>query len=111
MQTFLVEGDSAGSAKQARDRKISGDHAAESKINPARKSRRSAGFAEIARYFGSYRYRSGDDLLSQLRYGKICIWRVAARWSAHCATLLCALFKTLRALVKRSRLRCCRSPY
>ncbi|MBK1722755.1 DNA topoisomerase IV subunit B [Thiocystis violacea] len=94
-ELFLVEGDSAGgSAKQARDREFQA-------ILPLRGKILNTWEVDPAEVLGSQEVHDiavaigvdpGNDDLSRLRFGKICILADADSDGAHIATLLCALF-------------------
>jgi topoisomerase-4 subunit B len=94
-ELFLVEGDSAGgSAKQARDREFQA-------ILPLRGKILNTWEVESSEVLGSQEVHDiavaigvdpGDDDLSRLRFGKICVLADADSDGAHIATLLCALF-------------------
>ncbi len=94
-ELFLVEGDSAGgSAKQARDREFQA-------ILPLRGKILNTWEVESSEVLGSQEVHDiavaigvdpGDDDLSRLRFGKVCILADADSDGAHIATLLCALF-------------------
>ena len=102
-ELFLVEGDSAGgSAKQARDREFQAILPLRGKILntwevAAHEVLASQEVHDIAVAIG---VDPGNDDLSRLRFGKICILADADSDGAHIATLLCALFlKHFRRLV------------
>ncbi len=94
-ELFLVEGDSAGgSAKQARDREFQA-------ILPLRGKILNTWEVESSEVLGSQEVHDiavaigvdpGDDDLSRLRFGKVCVLADADSDGAHIATLLCALF-------------------
>ncbi len=94
-ELFLVEGDSAGgSAKQARDREFQA-------ILPLRGKILNTWEVESSEVLGSQEVHDiavaigvdpGEDDLSRLRFGKICVLADADSDGAHIATLLCALF-------------------
>ena len=94
-ELFLVEGDSAGgSAKQARDRKFQAIMPLRGKILNTWDLERadiikSQEIKDLATAIGSL---PGDNDISNLRYGKICILADADSDGLHIATLLCALF-------------------
>jgi len=91
----LVEGDSAGgSAKQARDKEFQA-------ILPLRGKILNTWEVDPAEVLGSQEVHDisvavgvdpGNDDLSRLRFGKVCILADADSDGAHIATLLCALF-------------------
>ena len=94
-ELFLVEGDSAGgSAKQARDREFQA-------ILPLRGKILNTWEVESTEVLGSQEVHDiavaigvdpGDDDLSRLRFGKVCVLADADSDGAHIATLLSALF-------------------
>ena len=94
-ELFLVEGDSAGgSAKQARDREFQA-------ILPLRGKILNTWEVDSSEVLGSQEVHDiavaigvdpGDDDLSRLRFGKVCVLADADSDGAHIATLLCALF-------------------
>jgi topoisomerase IV subunit B len=94
-ELFLVEGDSAGgSAKQARSREFQA-------IMPLRGKILNSWEVDSAEVLGSQEIHDiavalgiepGNEDLSQLRYGKVCILADADSDGLHIATLLCALF-------------------
>ena len=94
-ELFLVEGDSAGgSAKQARDRKFQAIMPLRGKILntwdlESTDIIKSQEIKDLATAIGSL---PGDNDISNLRYGKICILADADSDGLHIATLLCALF-------------------
>ena len=94
-ELFLVEGDSAGgSAKQARDRRFQAIMPLRGKILntwdlESADIIKSQEIKDLATAIGSM---PGDDDVSNLRYGKICILADADSDGLHIATLLCALF-------------------
>ena len=94
-ELFLVEGDSAGgSAKQARDRKFQAIMPLRGKILntwdlESADIIKSQEIKDLATAIGSL---PGDNDISNLRYGKICILADADSDGLHIATLLCALF-------------------
>ncbi len=94
-ELFLVEGDSAGgSAKQARDRRFQAIMPLRGKILntwdlESADIIKSQEIKDLATAIGSI---PGDDDISNLRYGKICILADADSDGLHIATLLCALF-------------------
>ncbi|MEN9726955.1 MAG: topoisomerase subunit [Pseudomonadota bacterium] len=102
-ELFLVEGDSAGgSAKQARSKETQA-------ILPLRGKILNTWEVESSQVLASQEVHDiavalgvdpGNDDISGLRYGKICILADADSDGAHIATLLCALFvRHFRALV------------
>ena len=94
-ELFLVEGDSAGgSAKQARDRRFQAIMPLRGKILntwdlESADIIKSQEIKDLATAIGSL---PGDENVSNLRYGKICILADADSDGLHIATLLCALF-------------------
>ena len=94
-ELFLVEGDSAGgSAKQARDRRFRAIMPLRGKILntwdlESADIIKSQEIKDLATAIGSL---PGDEDVSNLRYGKICILADADSDGLHIATLLCALF-------------------
>ena len=107
-ELFLVEGDSAGgSAKQARDKEFQA-------ILPLRGKILNTWEVSSAVVLGSQEVHDisvalgvdpGDDNLSGLRYGKICVLADADSDGAHIATLLCALFlRHFRPLVEQGHI-------
>ena len=94
-ELFLVEGDSAGgSAKQARDRRFQAIMPLRGKILNTWDLEsaviiKSQEIKDLATAIGSL---PGDEDVSNLRYGKICILADADSDGLHIATLLCALF-------------------
>ena len=94
-ELFLVEGDSAGgSAKQARDRRFQAIMPLRGKILntwdlESADIIKSQEIKDLATAIGSL---PGDQDISNLRYGKICILADADSDGLHIATLLCALF-------------------
>ena len=107
-ELFLVEGDSAGgSAKQARERKFQAIMPLRGKIlntwdlesSDILKSQ------EIKDLTTAIGVTPGDDDISKLRYGKICILADADSDGLHIATLLCALFlRHFKSLVTAGRI-------
>ena len=107
-ELFLVEGDSAGgSAKQARERKFQAIMPLRGKIlntwdlesSDILKSQ------EIKDLTTAIGVTPGDDNISKLRYGKICILADADSDGLHIATLLCALFlRHFKSLVTAGRI-------
>lgn len=102
-ELFLVEGDSAGgSAKQARNREMQAVMPLRGKILNTwevdmHELLRSKEVHDIVVAIG---VEPGQEDLSSLRYGKICILADADSDGLHIATLLCALFvKHFRPLV------------
>ena len=107
-ELFLVEGDSAGgSAKQARERKFQA-------IMPLRGKILNTWDLESSDILKSQEIKDltiaigvtpGDDNISKLRYGKICILADADSDGLHIATLLCALFlRHFKSLVTAGRI-------
>ena len=107
-ELFLVEGDSAGgSAKQARERSFQA-------IMPLRGKILNTWDLESAEIIKSQEIKNlstaigvmpGNDDISSLRYGKICILADADSDGLHIATLLCALFlRHYRPLVQQGRI-------
>ena len=94
-ELFLVEGDSAGgSAKQARDRRFQAIMPLRGKILntwdlESADIIKSQEIKDLATAIGSL---PGEEDVSNLRYGKICILADADSDGLHIATLLCALF-------------------
>jgi len=107
-ELFLVEGDSAGgSAKQARERKFQAIMPLRGKIlntwdlesSDILKSQ------EIKDLTTAIGVTPGEDNISKLRYGKICILADADSDGLHIATLLCALFlRHFKSLVTAGRI-------
>ncbi len=106
-ELFLVEGDSAGgSAKQARDREFQA-------VMPLRGKILNTWEVDAAEVLGSQEVHDisvavgvdpGNEELTGLRYGKICILADADSDGAHIAALLCGLFvKHFRPLVAAGR--------
>ncbi|GAB3477177.1 DNA topoisomerase IV subunit B [Marinomonas epiphytica] len=104
-ELFLVEGDSAGgSAKQAREKDFQA-------ILPLRGKILNSWEVESGQVLASQEIHDisvalgvdpGDEELSGLRYGKVCILADADSDGLHIATLICALFvKHFPALVKK----------
>lgn len=107
-ELFIVEGDSAGgSAKQARDKNFQAIMPIRGKILNTWEVSSDEVLAsnevhDIAIAIG---VDPGNDDLSELRYGKICILADADSDGLHIATLLCALFvKHFPALVEDGHL-------
>jgi topoisomerase-4 subunit B len=102
-ELFLVEGDSAGgSAKQAREKDFQAILPLRGKILNTWEvdSNQVLGSQEIHDMSVAIGVDPGDDDLSGLRYGKICILADADSDGLHIATLICALFvKHFPALV------------
>jgi len=102
-ELFLVEGDSAGgSAKQAREKDFQAILPLRGKILNTWEvdSSQVLGSQEIHDMSVAIGVDPGDDDLSGLRYGKICILADADSDGLHIATLICALFvKHFPALV------------
>ena len=107
-ELFLVEGDSAGgSAKQARERSFQA-------IMPLRGKILNTWDLESVEIIKSQEIKNlstaigvlpGNNDLSSLRYGKICILADADSDGLHIATLLCALFlRHYRSLVQEGRI-------
>ena len=94
-ELFLVEGDSAGgSARQARDRRFQAVMPLRGKIMNTWEARgdeilKSQEIHDISMAIG---VKPGENDLSALRYGKICILADADADGLHIATLLAALF-------------------
>lgn len=103
-ELFLVEGDSAGgSAKQARSRETQAIMPLRGKILNSWEVDSSEVLAsqEIHDIAVALGIEPGNDDLSGLRYGKVCILADADSDGLHIATLLCALFvRHFPALVK-----------
>ncbi len=103
-ELFLVEGDSAGgSAKQARDKDFQAILPLRGKILNSWEvdSSQVLGSQEIYDISVALGVDPGEDNLSSLRYGKICILADADSDGLHIATLLCALFvRHFSSLVK-----------
>ena len=94
-ELFLVEGDSAGgSAKQARDRQFQAIMALRGKILNSWEVDSSEVLSsnEINDISIAIGVEPGNEDISGLRYGKICILADADSDGAHIATLICALF-------------------
>ena len=94
-ELFLVEGDSAGgSAKQARDKEFQAVMPLRGKIlNTWEVSKDDVlGSQEVHDIAVAVGVDPGNDDLTGLRYGKICILADADSDGLHIATLLCALF-------------------
>jgi topoisomerase-4 subunit B len=107
-ELFIVEGDSAGgSAKQARDKNFQAIMPIRGKILNTWEVASDEVLAsqevhDIAIAIG---VDPGNDDLSELRYGKICILADADSDGLHIATLLCALFvKHFPAMVAQGHL-------
>jgi topoisomerase IV subunit B len=102
-ELFLVEGDSAGgSAKQARDRVFQAILPLRGKILNTWEvdSTQVLASTEVHDISVAIGMEPGNQDLSKLRYGKICILADADSDGLHIATLLCALFvKHFRDLV------------
>lgn len=102
-ELFLVEGDSAGgSAKQARDRVFQAILPLRGKILNTWEvdSEQVLASTEVHDISVAIGMEPGNQDLSKLRYGKICILADADSDGLHIATLLCALFvKHFRGLV------------
>ncbi|PID48879.1 MAG: DNA topoisomerase IV subunit B [Proteobacteria bacterium] len=103
-ELFLVEGDSAGgSAKQARDREFQAIMPLRGKILNTWEvdSEQVLSSQEVHDISVAIGIEPGQNDLSQLRYGKVCILADADSDGAHIATLLCALFvRHFRPLLK-----------
>lgn len=103
-ELFLVEGDSAGgSAKQARDKEFQAVMPLRGKILNTWEIDQNQILAskEVHDIAVAIGVDPGNEDLSKLRYGKICILADADSDGMHIATLLCALFvKHFPALVK-----------
>lgn len=94
-ELFLVEGDSAGgSAKQARNRETQAIMSLRGKILNTWEVNSSDVMAsnEVHDISVALGVLPGEDDISGLRYGKICVLADADSDGAHIATLLCALF-------------------
>ena len=102
-ELFLVEGDSAGgSAKQARSRNFQAVMPLRGKILNTWELSSGAVLdsKEVHDIAVAIGVSPGEEDISKLRYGKICILADADSDGAHIATLLCALFfKHFRPLV------------
>ena len=102
-ELFLVEGNSAGgSAKQARQREYQAVMALRGKILNTWESNTDVILEskEVADIVGAIGVRPGEDDLSRLRYGKICILSDADSDGFHISVLLSALFlKHFRPLI------------
>ena len=107
-ELFLVEGDSAGgSAKQARERSFQAIMPLRGKILNTwdLESSEIIKSQEIKNLSTAIGVLPGNDDLSSLRYGKICILADADSDGLHIATLLCALFlRHYRTLVQEGRI-------
>ena len=107
-ELFLVEGDSAGgSAKQARERSFQAIMPLRGKILNTwdLESSEIIKSQEIKNLSTAIGVMPGNDDLSSLRYGKICILADADSDGLHIATLLCALFlRHYRTLVQEGRI-------
>lgn len=103
-ELFLVEGDSAGgSAKQARDREFQAVMPLRGKILNTWEvdSDQVLASKEVHDIAVALGIDPGNEDLSALRYGKVCILADADSDGLHIATLLCALFlKHFPALVE-----------
>lgn len=103
-ELFLVEGDSAGgSAKQAREREFQAIMPLRGKIMNTWEvdSSEVLGSQEIHDIAVALGIEPGNDDLSGLRYGKVCILADADSDGLHIATLICALFvRHFAALVR-----------
>ena len=107
-ELFLVEGDSAGgSAKQARERSFQAIMPLRGKILNTweLESEEIIKSQEIKNLSTAIGVLPGNNDLSGLRYGKICILADADSDGLHIATLLCALFlRHYKSLVKDGRI-------
>lgn len=107
-ELFLVEGDSAGgSAKQARDREFQAILPLRGKILNTWEVHSSEvlGSQEVHDIAVALGVDPGSEVISGLRYGKVCILADADSDGAHIATLLCALFvKHFRPLVREGHI-------
>lgn len=107
-EIFLVEGDSAGgSAKQARDRNRQAILPLRGKILNTWEvdAIQAAASNEISDLSTAIGVEPGQDDISKLRYGKICILADADSDGLHIATLLSALFyRHFRPIVEAGRL-------
>ena len=107
-ELFIVEGDSAGgSAKQARDKNFQAIMPIRGKILNTWEVSSDEVLAsqEVHNIAIAIGVDPGNDDLSELRYGKVCILADADSDGLHIATLLCALFvKHFPALVDAGHL-------
>ena len=107
-ELFLVEGDSAGgSAKQARERSFQAIMPLRGKILNTwdLESTEIIKSQEIKNLSTAIGVLPGNNDLSSLRYGKICILADADSDGLHIATLLCALFlRHYKSLVQEGRI-------
>jgi len=107
-ELFLVEGDSAGgSAKQARERSFQAIMPLRGKILNTwdLESTEIIKSQEIKNLSTAIGVMPGNDDISGLRYGKICILADADSDGLHIATLLCALFlRHYKTLVQQGRI-------
>ena len=107
-ELFLVEGDSAGgSAKQARERSFQAIMPLRGKILNTwdLESTEIIKSQEIKNLSTAIGVLPGNNDLSSLRYGKICILADADSDGLHIATLLCALFlRHYKPLVQEGRI-------
>ncbi len=107
-ELFLVEGDSAGgSAKQARERSFQAIMPLRGKILNTwdLESTEIIKSQEIKNLSTAIGVLPGNNDLSSLRYGKICILADADSDGLHIATLLCALFlRHYKLLVQEGRI-------
>jgi topoisomerase-4 subunit B len=107
-ELFLVEGESAGgSAKQARERSFQAIMPLRGKILNTweLESEEIIKSQEIKNLSTAIGVLPGNNNLSGLRYGKICILADADSDGLHIATLLCALFlRHYKSLVKDGRI-------
>jgi topoisomerase-4 subunit B len=107
-ELFLVEGDSAGSAKQARDKEFQAILPLRGKILNTWEVDGSEVLAsqEVHNIAVAIGVDPGATDMSQLRYGKICILADADSDGLHIATLLCAVRPALPPAGRcRARLR------
>ena len=107
-EIFLVEGDSAGgSAKQARERSFQAIMPLRGKILNTwdLESSEIIKSQEIKNLSTAIGVLPGNNDISSLRYGKICILADADSDGLHIATLLCALFlRHYKSLVQEGRI-------
>ena len=113
-EIFLVEGDSAGgSAKQARNREYQAILPLRGKIMNSWEvdSAVALQFQEINNIAVALGVSPGEEDLSGLRYGKVCILADADPDGLHIATLLCALFlRHFRSLIEKGHVYVAMSP-